>query len=334
MRGHVFIANEQSLRVAHKENTFAVFAEDRAKQQWRKTRADILADLSCLRQGDQIFFYNTDDTSFWGIYEVTARLFYDDRDIGFSQPAPYRIGVRPFIQLQNPVTEASLFSRRNAARDFRSIFFKKVLNRGKACTHLFPEETTALTKVLLMHNDYIPDACNLPMPASSPTPMIPQFESPNGECSLEKELEWWLMYHLDSNEECRKIFGDGADFEMFANYIPITISGGNMDLVVYHQRQVNNIRIRNKISIVELKKGLADHKAIKEVESYVRWLIQNIVGAENASIIQPIIIASAFAKTWADARRYWNLCERKPRLLKYRTTSNKTITFDEVEYEK
>ena len=330
MKGHVVIANNLARQVVAERGVFGVFAEDRGKPQWRKTRADILSDLSCLRVGDRVFFYDLDDKSFWGIHEVTARLHHDKSDIGLPRPAPYRFGLRPLLPLEKPVAESNLFSRKDAARDFRSIFFKKALNRGKACTHLFPEETAALTEALLTQNDRIPDSAPAAKAASGPRPLLPEFEVNGAEVSLEKELEWWLTCHLDSHAECRKIVGDPADIEVFANYVPITISGGNIDLVVYHRREAAGVRVRYKISIIELKKGRAASDAALELENYVRWFVRNIVGVERADIIQPILVAHDFDREVLARCGHWNLSERKPRLFQYAASAPGDIRFEEV----
>ena len=333
MKGHVLIADNAARQIADKKQVYAVFAEDRSKQMWRKTRADILADLACLRPGDRIFFYDIQDIAFWGIYEVTSRLFLGEGDIGFSRPAPYRFCLRPFLPLEKPVSENALFTRKDAARDFRSIFYKKVLNRGKACTHLFPDETAALTEMLLMQNDNIPEEAAVCQPAEAPVPILPKFDRNGVAVSLEKELEWWLTHHLDSHRECRKIFGDPADIEMFANYIPITISGGNIDIVVYHRANAAGADVRNKISVVELKKDGAKADAIREMENYVRWFVYNIVGAEQSAIIQPILIATGFNDDVLTRCKHWNLSERKPRLFCYKAISDDDIRFEEVRYD-
>ena len=329
MKGHVFIVNNHTLEVIQRTNTHAVYQEDRTRQQWRKTRADILADLGCVRAGDRIFFYNIDTKAFSGIYTAESRLFHSDDDLGFEQPAPYRVKVNAFLPLERSISEHNLFARKTAARDFRSIFYKKVLNRGKACTHLFPDEMTALTEILLMQNDSIPDE----QPAKrtrQATPMTPQFELKGNECSLEKELEWWLTHHIDSHPQCAEIFGAPRDIEMFANYIPINIAGGNIDLVVYHRKETAGVSVRNKISIVELKKGRADNTAFVELENYALSFIHNVVGLNCADIIQPIIIASGFRDEVIRACQYWNLCPRKPRLYQYTAQSETEIEFTTV----
>ena len=355
MKGHVCITNSHSLKITAEKHLFGVFAENRAPdKKWRETRASILADLSCIRPGDRIFFYNSDrdNHAFWGIYEATTRLYCDETAVGFEKwidpdtkkskgVAPYRFGVRPLLGLEKPVRENNLLLRKNAARDFRSAFFKKVLNRGKVCTHLFPDETEALTKALLTQNDNIPESPTAkPAPQSNYPGMTPEADikkTKTGKSTkkfpYEKELEWWLTYHLDSHEECRKIFGALGDIEMFANYVPISIAGGNIDLVVYHRTAAAGIDIRHKISIVELKKGKANADAMREIENYTRWFAQNITGTENADMIQPIIIASGFHQDVIDGCKHWNLCERKPRLFHYTALSVADVKFEEADYD-
>lgn len=347
MKGHVFIADASALEVVNTRRLFGVMQEDRDKPMWRKTRADIIADLSGIRPGDRVFFYNTSDKGFWGIYEATTRLFYDETDVGFNVLAPYRVGLRPFLPLEKPISENNLFSRKDAVRDFRSIFFKKVLTRGKACTHLFPDELDALTRALLMQNDDIPESPPAPPPPPQYSSMPPDARMTKGLFSLEKELEWWLTYHLDSNDECRKIFGAQGGIEMFANYVPINISGGNIDLVVYHRKTAAGVDVRHKISIVELKKDDAGADALREIDNYTRWFARNITGAENSDVIQPIIIAGDFEEDEIfPGCRHWNLSARKPRLFRYRAesvdkesakknpVSVKTVRFEEVDYRK
>ena len=338
MKSHVLIADNQASGIIAEHGVFAVFPENRNMRLWRKTRADILSDLACLRPGDQVFLYNTDDKGFWGIFEVTSRVFYSETDIGFSAPAPYRFGVRAALPLERPIAESNLFSRKDAARDFRSIFYKKVLNRGKACTHLFPDEATALAEALLMQNDSIPAAMPVtggkrPLISSGVDILRPDFTLKGSAVSYEKELEWWLTHNLDQHEECRKIVGDPADIEMFANYIPITSSGGNMDLVVYHQREAAGLRVRYKISVIELKRGRAESDALGELSSYVRWFVRNIVGPEKVDIIQPILIAHSFASEVLAGCRHWNLSERKPLLFKYAAREGNDLRFERIPYD-
>lgn len=329
MRGHFFIINSANLAVVDRTSTHGVYKESGEGVYHKKTRADILADLSCLRIGDRLFFYNDDTQVFHGVYEVTSELFESSDDLGHDKFAPYRIKVHKLLPLQNTISEHNLLARQNAARDFRSIFFKKTLQRGKACTHLFPDETKALTEVMLMQNDTIPDEQHATRPEKV-TPMIPKFGKKGSECEFEKELEWWLTHHIDRHPECQKIFGHPESIEMFANYIPINVAGGNIDLVVYHRREIAGVSVRNKISIVELKKGKANNRALAELENYTRSFIQHVIDFEGADVIQPIIIANDFTKEVVKACEYWNLCARKPLLFKYAATSDTEIKFSRV----
>ena len=330
MKGHVFIVDGHSLEISKEKGIHGVLVEDETKHLHLKTRADILADLSCIRQGDHVFFYNTDSQVFSGIYEATRRLFFDKTNVGYNGFAPYRIGIRPFLPLEKPISESNLFSRKDASRSFRSIFFKKALGRGKACTHLFPDETEALTRALVMQNDNVPDPPTVPLPPQKPPKMPLSAGVNHGVFSYEKELEWWLTHHLDSNAECQKIFGAFDDIQMFANYVPINISGDNIDLVVYHCNKAVGMDMPYKISIVELKRDKANSDALRELENYTRWFIQNITGAEGSDVIQPIIVASGFVKNFPASCGHWNLCARKPRLFEYHAVSTDEVRFKEI----
>ena len=186
-----------------------------------------------------------------------------------------------------------------------------------------------------MQNDSVPNSSAADISDSGANvpagrPLAPEFEASGGALSLEKELEWWLTYHIDSHPECRQLAGDPADIEVFANYVPITISGGNIDLVIYHRKEVSGLRVRYKISIIELKKDRAGAEALLEIEKYVRWFVRNVVGVEKSDTIQPMLIARDFSDDARLRRQHWNLCERKPRLFKYEVSGASDLRFEEV----
>ena len=332
-KGHVFITNNNSYEIMRKHNLHAVFKEDPNKKFFKKTKADILADMSCVREGDTLFFYNTDEKAFMGIYKADSRVFFSNETEGFDEKCPYRILVRPYVSLAEGVKEKDLFSIKDASQLFSSIFYKKVLGRGKACTHLFPEEEKLLTETLFKYNTTIPqpilnsDTAGRKRQKRVRSKIItPKFKS----IQYEKELEWWLTHHLDSHRECQKLFGDPADMEVFLNYIPITIAGGNIDLVVYQSRLFNDRKIRYKVSLVELKKGNADLGAIEEIEKYTRWFLDNKIGVSDRKIIKPIIIAKTFSDNVLTACKYWNSTQDIPSLFTYALTDKGSIVFDKV----
>jgi len=341
MGAHVFIANSETFPIQRDRGFLSVFEEDKTKQLWEKTRADILADLCCLRIGDRIFFYET-TVGFHGIYEVVSLPFTDNNDVrGVGDykdkkisSAPYRALIRPKYYLRYPVAESRAFGLKDSASELRSIFYKKVLGRGKAATHLFPEEEKRLTELLFKANDGVGELEIYPYePKQEKRIFFDLSTNEEGELKYEKILEGWLTQNLDKAESNTKIFlGDLKDIECFANYIPVNIAGGNVDLMVHHKKEVNGIRIKYKITIIELKKGNIDGNALIEVEEYVKWATGNIAHSD-VEIIQPVLIGRKISPDAIERCKYYAINNRKPILVEYEVDSpNYFINFTKRKY--
>lgn len=323
--------DDASLAIANTKGICGIYREDTTKTYAAKTRADILSDLSCIRAGDRIFIYSTDSKCIHGIYEASSWVYEDTSDIGFDDDAPYRFNVRSVFPVGLAVSEHELLTKSNASHLFRSIFHKKSLGRGKACTHLFPDETENLTRVLLRTHDSIPDENPYDKFGSVPSPLLPRFvPNSNGSLRYEKELEWWLTTNIDSNAECKKAFGNPNDITLFANYVPIAVTGSNLDFITYHEKDVLDLNELYKITLVELKKGVGDKVAFEEIRRYVLWFIQNLHDIDAYSIIQPMIIAHEFKDDMLQLCEAWNLSKRKPKLYSYVAISETEITLTEV----
>lgn len=124
--------------------------------------------------------------------------------------------------------------------DLRSIFYKKVLGRGKANTHLFPEEEKLLTELLLKANNGVKELIINPYQTKQPQRIFFDI-TPNeqGEMKYEKILEGWIIQNIDDLKANTNIFlGEIQDIECFANYVPINIAGENIDILVYHKKKI------------------------------------------------------------------------------------------------
>ena len=143
-------------------------------------------------------------------------------------------------------------------------------------------------------------------------------------------MEWWLTANVDSHAECKKVFGKPKDITLFANYIPIAVTGSNMDFITYHEKDVLGLRELYKITLVELKKDAGDDWAFEEIRQYVVWFIQNLDDVDAYSIIQPIIIANSFRSNMLKLCEAWNLSKRKPKLYQYHTISATEIKLIEI----
>ena len=334
MGAHVFIVNDDTFPILRDKGLVAVFKEDETKSLAEKTKADILADLSCLRVGDKIFFYQL-QIGFHGIYEVVGIPFIDDNNIEGLENVPYRCKIRPKYYFKNPVSELRVFGLKDSAQKAHSIFYKKALQRGKACTHLFPEEEKFLTELLIKANDGISELVITPYnpPSNISNIFFDLQTNENDELKYEKILEGWLIQNIDKREARTDIFlGNVEDIECFANYIPVNIAGGNIDIMVFHKKQINGIEQRYKISIIELKKGIITDESIKEIERYIKWAYENITN-NDIEVIQPVLIGKDIDKSATERCKYYALNDRKPILIKYEVDAqNYSLRFNKVEY--
>ena len=311
MGAHVFIVTTDTFPIVKNRGIAAVISEDPSKMLSEKTRADILADISCIRKGDRIFFY---EIEYNGQY-----LFGNKNNPHFIKGSlifPNRILIMPKIYLEKSINEwrnasRSAFGRFTSAIDLRSIFYKKVLGRGKSITHLFPEEENKLTELLMkVNNGKESELMYIPYKSKKPQPIIFDLTpTSQSEVKYEKILEGWIIQNIDNpSANTEQFLGDIEEIECFANYVPVSIAGGNLDIVVFHRKKDSGERY--KITIIELKKGEIGKDDIEQLENYVKWAAENLtkVIAETPSkieidllnkmdIVQPVIIGKGISES-------------------------------------
>lgn len=354
MNAHVFIVNEETFPIVQKRGVAAVIKEKVEGGKYiEKTKADILADISCIRKGDRIFFYEI-GKGFHGIYEAVSLPFIDEDEVegpdkkylfgSKSNPHftkgslifPNRVLISPKIYLEKPINEwrnatRSAFGRFTSAIDLRSIFYKKVLGRGKSITHLFPEEELKLIELLMkLNNEKNKQLLFDPYEPKNPQPIIFDLEpTPLGEVKYEKILEGWIIQNIDNPcTDMRKFLGDLKEIECFANYVPVSIAGGNLDIVVFHKDK--NSGKRYKITIIELKKGIIKKGDIEQIENYVKWSAENLTKIieekptkieidlkSKMDIVQPVIIGKGINNSAINKCKSYSLNSRRPIIIEY-----------------
>jgi len=370
MGAHVFIVNKDTFAITRFRCVAAVVREMKEGGQYvEKTRTDILADISCVRKGDRIFFYEINN-GFHGIYEAEGTAFVDKDEIkgkndeylfGSEENAHYtesslilpnRVLIKPKLYLEKPINEwrnasQSAFGRFTSAIDLRSIFYKKVLGRGKSITHLFPEEENKLTELLLKYNKGKGKELTYePYKPKNPEPIIFDLEpTPTGEVKYEKILEGWLIQNIDNpSAGTEQFLGDLEEIECFANYVPVSIAGGNLDILVFHKRKDSNLR--HKITIIELKKGKVAEDDIVQMESYVKWAFENLTKtlvekptkveislSTKEEIIQPVLIGKEISGPAIEKCKQYTLNQRKPILISYDLDhKNYKVLFNHITY--
>ncbi|MEO0127275.1 MAG: hypothetical protein ABIL44_05960 [candidate division WOR-3 bacterium] len=352
MGAHVFIVNEETFPITQFRCVAAVVRDmGRRGKYVEKTRADILADLSCIRKGDRVFFYEI-GVGFHGIYETVSLPFIDEDEIEGrdrkylfgnennshfirgSLILPNRVLIEPKKYLVKPVNEwrnasRSAFGRFTSAIDLRSPFYKKALGRGKSITHLFPEEEATLIELLMeVNNGQVKKLDYKPYKPRDPKPI--KFDltpTGNGEVKYEKILEGWIIQNLDNpSSKMDSFLGDLKEIECFANYVPVSIAGGNLDIVVFHRK--NNKRY--KITIIELKKGMVKQDDINQIKNYVKWAAENLtkimiekhrkieIGLlSKMEMIQPIIIGKGIDHSALEGCKMYSLNSLRPILIQY-----------------
>ena len=349
MGAHVFIVNSDTIQVTKNRLVCAVVRDKGEGKYVEKTRADVLADLSCVRDGDRIFFYEI-GVGFHGIYKAVGKPFISEEEIEFNGKylfgseknphynkgdliTPNRILIKPFKVFKKPISEMKAFGRFMSAVDLRSIFYKKVLGRGKSITHLFPEEEQKLTELLSEDDEIIENLeVNPYKPKDKKDIKFDLTPNGNNEVKYEKILEGYIIQNIE--KILPKIDNlKNLEIECFANYVPVTIAGGNLDIVVFLKNKDGE---RAQISIIELKKGKILEKDIKQLERYVRWATENLsqflreskekVVVEfinNMSIIRPIIIGSGINRKVLEKLKKYKLPSKKPLAIKYTLEQDK-----------
>ena len=348
MGAHVFIVNSDTIQVTKNRLVCAVVKDKGEGKLVEKTRADVLADLSCIREGDRIFFYEI-SVGFHGIFKAFGKPFISEEEIEFNGKylfgnennphykegdliTPNRILIKPFRIFKSPISEMKAFGRFISAVDLRSIFYKKVLGRGKSITHLFPEEEQKLTKLLSENNEIIEIKTDSYEPIHKKEVEFDLKPNSQNEVKFEKILEGYIIQNI---EEILPKIDDmkNLEIECFANYVPVTIAGGNLDIVVFLKDKNGK---RNQISIIELKKGKLIEKDIEQLEGYIKWATENLAQIlkennkkieidliNNMSIIKPIIIGAGINQRALNKLGRYKLSSKKPIVVKYRLGKDK-----------
>jgi len=352
MGAHVFIVTTDTYPIVKNRGIAAIISEDPSKSLSEKTRSDILADISCTRKGDRIFFYEI-GKGFHGIYETIGLPFIDEDEIEYNRQYlfgsknnphfikdslvfPNRVLIRPKVYLEKPINEwrnasKSAFGRFTSAIDLRSIFYKKVLGRGKSITHLFPEEENKLTELLTKANEGKSGELQyIPYKPKKPESIVFNLRpTSKGEVKYEKILEGWIIQNIDNpSANMNQFLGDLEEIECFANYVPVSIAGGNLDIVVFHKKKETGKRY--KVTIIELKKGEIVKNDIEQVESYIKWSAENLTKTieektqkieidllSRLEIIQPVVIGKGISDSAIQKCKDYSLNYQKPIIIEY-----------------
>lgn len=275
---HLIIGSSEAIEKVKSEGVFRVKKHDKTKKQQAKTFWDIKADLYCVKKGDGIIIYDTDKQRYRGEFVVTKECFYyelgedgqeDTLCLGISAKNLYKDGVgeRELLNMH----DQSLLR-------FPNVFYKKALGRGKVCTHLYRDEFDLIVSLINQTNSDKTTYTN-EIPVSEGLLSVPSCDA----VQFEKVLEAFLAYNLRIENVDIKvaIMGENLDIEYFGNYIPISIQGHNIDLM---------IETKLRYYVVELKRDKLKNENKEQTlgysDTYYKWHIK-----ERKEVI-PVIIGN------------------------------------------
>jgi hypothetical protein len=221
--------------------------------------------------------------------------------------------------LPNPLPERDIFTHPRPYSLIWNPRYKKTLGRGRGAIPLTPDESKELIDLLWKVNDAPKDLTFQKYPGNNSQPItinlsqqigrpdiidpsakinnisditpnqIP-FVTPDGTVTVEKVLEAWLMENLCQALPClQEIVGPPELISWYGNYLPYSIGGGNIDVMIFHEYPAGSKHLF-KITVIELKRDTANEGSVSEVVNYAKWVAKFLCQGEEA-MVQPALIA-------------------------------------------
>ncbi|PIW39528.1 MAG: hypothetical protein COW22_05725, partial [Chloroflexi bacterium CG15_BIG_FIL_POST_REV_8_21_14_020_46_15] len=303
MRAHVFITDERTFPVVRDNNFYGVgvkgipvslggLISENLKNP-RKPYFAMVGDVLGTRIGDIVFLYER-QVGFHGIYRIASEPFFDPTPIGcVDETWPLRVEMECLNYFVEPVPEDYLFSTKEYEAKFWGWFYRKIQG-ARGVNTINPEAAEALIELLVKVNG---NAINRPTqikpyPSKNKIKIALPLDQ-DGKVYLEDILRAWLIKNIDNpnRSDLREVFGPVEDLEWFANNIPYHVTRKNIDTLSYHKNmKYTGLPLRYKFSVVELKRDLADAKAVSQVINYSKWVAGRLANSEIEAV-QPILVA-------------------------------------------
>ncbi len=302
----------------------------------------ILSNILNVRDEDIIFFY-LEGEGFKGIYRAKESPFFDATALE-SVPAsrPFRIKIECLHHFDQAVPENALFANLERQGIFWLWYHNKIRRTGRGCTPLDPDARDTLIELLIRYNNgkeaekaFHP----APYPNSYNISELRSFrvlhDANSGSINYEGALEAMMMSAFrEKRSTVSHIFGDFANLEWFANQIPYHVSGKTIDMMLYHRsKEFLGIDSRYKISILELKRGVASIDTMKQLLTYCEWAADHLAKGDS-HLIQPVIVAydfddSALSLLHSD---YFSINPtfKKPQMIRYRYNLGSGLRLENV----
>ncbi|OIP26038.1 MAG: hypothetical protein AUK39_05565 [Dehalococcoidia bacterium CG2_30_46_19] len=341
MRAHVFITDERTFPVVRDNNFYGVgvkgipvslggLISENLKNP-RKPYFAMVGDVLGTRIGDIVFLYER-QVGFHGIYRIASEPFFDPTPIGcVDETWPLRVEMECLNYFVEPVPEDYLFSTKEYEAKFWGWFYRKIQG-ARGVNTINPEAAEALIELLVKVNG---NAINRPTqikpyPSKNKIKIALPLDQ-DGKVYLEDILRAWLIKNIDNpnRSDLREVFGPVEDLEWFANNIPYHVTRKNIDTLSYHKNmKYTGLPLRYKFSVVELKRDLADAKAVSQVINYSKWVAGRLANSEIEAV-QPILVAYNFKREAIIKAKNSDFSDKGITFVKYEVKHNDIFLYKE-----
>jgi len=341
MRAHVFITDERTFPVVRDNSFYGVGVKGIPEslgglisenlRNPKKPYFAMVGDVLGTRIGDIVFLYER-QVGFHGIHRIASEPFWDPTPIGcVDETWPLRVEMECLNYFVEPVPEDYLFSTKEYEAKFWGWFYRKIQG-ARGVNTINPEAAEALIELLVKVNgNAISRPTQIkPYPSKNKTKIALPLDQ-DGKVYLEDILRAWLIKNIDNpnRSDLREVFGPVEDLEWFANNIPYHVTRKNIDTLSYHKNmKYTGLPLRYKFSVVELKRDLADAKAVSQVINYSKWVAGRLANSEIEAV-QPILVAYNFKREAIIKAKNSDFSDRGIMFVEYEV-KNKNIYFNKV----
>ncbi|UUM20109.1 MULTISPECIES: hypothetical protein [unclassified Mycoplasma] len=329
---HVFIVNEQTFKV-HLEYMFAGTGNSisdinflvnksentQAGTQMENIAISMLSDLERIRIGDDIIFFVTGISRFFGIFKATSEVYIDNVKNNYLQnelgkTLTYRIDIKPDIVFQHGISEFELLDSLNEIRMPQdmcwSLIYRK-LKGERGCTPIKDYEFKRFKKLISKNNKIlqgkhftydstkkiiVPSAKTNAYLGKKLNPLPTAFDNLifkfGAKKAFENYVQLWTLNTLKTNPHI--ILDKKIPLKWIGNEVSCGVGMQKIDCMTI-QEENDNIYI----SLIELKdETIKPDSIVLQIERYLKWILDYLVPIyqyEGKKItIDPIIIGVGY----------------------------------------
>lgn len=143
MKARLFVVNKDTLEKTLQTNVASIKVPKLEGKQWKKTIADLMADMLQIKIGDYLFFWETKSTEsksrIHGVYRAISRPYYYCESA--EDDAPFKIHIEKAYDFKEPIDEYDVLNCPYVKISMWTIIGKKVANKPRGTSPLSLEET-------------------------------------------------------------------------------------------------------------------------------------------------------------------------------------------------